>query len=101
MPKKISGNRKSSGMQNTNVINRSGTYEEKEYREIIVEFLKSPAVKYVAGGIAMAMLTRFANRISDRYPEISTFIRDNLENMEGKLAELRSNISNDFPNSRH
>jgi len=100
MPKKISS-RKSSGNQYPNNIERTQQFGDRDYREIVMEFLKSPAVKYVAGGIATAMLTRFANRMNDRYPEISTFIRNNLESMEDKLAELRSNMSGDISNSRH
>lgn len=64
----------------------------KDYKEVMSDILSSPAVKYVAGGIAAAFLTRIANNMSDRYPEISSFIRENLENMQGKLGEFKDSF---------
>ncbi len=64
--------------------------EDRDYKEILREFLSRPAVKYVAGGIATAMLTRLANNMAEKYPEISDFIRENMENLEGKLGEFRA-----------
>lgn len=68
--------------------NASGSRQragEREVTEILKEFIQSPAVKYVAGGIATALLTRLATKLSDRYPEISTFIRDNVDMVENRI----------------
>lgn len=62
---------------------------EREVSEILREFIGSPAVKYVAGGIATALLSRLATKLSDRYPEISTFIRDNLDTVERGFSGYR------------
>lgn len=61
---------------------RSQKVGDREISEILREFVSSPAVKYVAGGIATALLTRLATKLSDKYPEISNFIRDNLDMVE-------------------
>ena len=44
------------------------------------------------GGIAAAVLARIANNISDRYPELSHFLKENLDTVEGKLGEFRSSM---------
>lgn len=62
----------------------------REYKEALWEFMNKPGVKYFAGGLAAAVLARLASGISERYPEISKFIRENVENMETKLSEFRS-----------
>ena len=43
----------------------AGTFEGREYKDILREFVSSPAVKYVAGGIASAFLARLASNISE------------------------------------
>lgn len=64
----------------------------RHYKEVVRELANNPAVRYVAAGIATAFLTRIANNMSDRYPEISNFIKENLDNVEGKLGEFRSSM---------
>jgi hypothetical protein len=73
---------------------------KRDYKEVIKDFITSPPVKYIAGGIATALLTRIANNMSDRYPEISSFIKENLDNIEGKLGEFNSGGSQ-AGHSRH
>ncbi len=74
--------------------------EERDIREMLKDFMMSPAVKYVAAGISTALLSRLASRINDRYPEISTFIRDNIHTLEGKLEEYRDTMQSGF-SQRH
>lgn len=57
-----------------------------DYQEILIEILASPNVRYVAGGITTALLARLANNWEDKYTEISSFIRENLENLETKFG---------------
>lgn len=71
---------------------QSSRKNAREYGDILKEFITSPAVKYVAGGIAAAVLARIANNISDRYPELSHFLKENLDTVEGKLGEIRSSM---------
>lgn len=70
-----------------------------EYKDVLREFISNPAVKYVAGGIATAILARIATNISKRYPEISNFIQENLDTVEGKLNEFRNDF--DASSARH
>lgn len=59
------------------------------------EFISNPAVRYVASGVATALLTKLATKMSERYPEISRFLTENLDSVEGKLAEFKNGLSND------
>lgn len=59
---------------------------ERDYMGLVRELVSNPTVKYVAGGIATALLTRLATKLSDKYPEISSFIRENLDTVESKLS---------------
>lgn len=61
---------------------------ERDYKDILQELLSNPALKYVAAGLATAVLTRIANKMSDRYPEISSFIRENLDQIEGRFGDF-------------
>jgi hypothetical protein len=86
----------SSRKGNISSLERRQGYSEHEIREILKDFISSPAVKYVAAGITTALLTRLANRINDRYPEVSTFIRDNMHTLEGKLEEFRNSMQSGY-----
>lgn len=74
--------------------------EDRDMKEIMREFLTSPAVKYIAGGLATALLTRLANNLSGKYPEISSFIRENMGNLEERFGEFRSNMGRET-SARH
>jgi hypothetical protein len=64
--------------------------EKRDERQILRDLLQSPATKYIASGLATALLTRFAKRLSDHYPEISQFIRENLDMLEERMAQYRT-----------
>lgn len=68
---------------------RAELHHNRDIKEMIRDFAANPAVKYVAGGIATAILTKLASSLSGRYPEISRLLNENLENFEGKLREFR------------
>jgi hypothetical protein len=78
----------------------SVSLEDRDIKKMLKEFASSPAVKYVAAGITTALLTRFANRINHRYPEISTFIRENMHTLEGKIEEFRNSMQSGY-SQRH
>ena len=63
---------------------------EHEYISLVHEFVTNPKVKYVAGEIATALLAKLATKLSDKYPEISNFIRENLESVESKISKERT-----------
>jgi len=46
-----------------------------DYSNLIREFISNPAVKYMAGGIATAVLSRLATNMSEKYPELSRFLK--------------------------
>ena len=71
------------------------TKSERSPKELFFEIISNPTVQYVASGIAMAALTKLASKISGKYPEISNFITENLDTVEGKLGEFRGGSSNE------
>jgi hypothetical protein len=63
---------------------------EIDYKEAIKKFAANPAVRYVAGGIATAILTRVAQNFSTRYPEITNVLKQNLDFLEDKFLEFKN-----------
>lgn len=66
---------------------------DRDYKDVLKELAANPAVRYVAGGIATAVLARIASNLSDRYPELSNFIKENLENVEGRLGDFKDSLA--------
>lgn len=64
----------------------------RDYKELLRDLAANPAVRYVAGGIAAAVLTKVATNLSERYPELSNFIKENLDNVEGRLGEFKNGL---------
>ncbi len=74
----------------------------KNYRDSVLEWSERPAVRYVAGGMGLALLARAAYSMSDRYPEVSRFLKENLETIEDKLREFRGiESSEETAEARH
>lgn len=61
----------------------------QNYRDTLLEWSERPAVRYVAGGIGLALLARFTYSMSERYPEISRFLKENLDTIEDRMREFR------------
>jgi hypothetical protein len=89
---RASGSRRSSSSLERNYRN---------YRDTLLEWSERPAVKYVAGGLGLALLGRFAYSMSDRYPEIARFIRENIDTVEDKLREFRGIDTQENVEARH
>jgi hypothetical protein len=89
---KASGSRRSTSSLERNYRN---------YRDTLLEWSERPAVKYVAGGLGLAVLARFAYSMSDRYPEISRFVRENIDTIEDKLKEFRGIDTQEGVEARH
>lgn len=77
---------------------RSTLTIDRDYKDILRELAANPAVRYVAGGIATAVLAKIASKLSERYPELSNFIQENLDNVEGRLGDFKNSLSE---NARH
>lgn len=63
-----------------------------DYREMVIEVASHPAVRYMAAGVATAMLANLARKTSRRYPEISRFIQDNVDMFETNMDYMRFEI---------
>lgn len=92
MPKK-SGRRSSESV--TSGADSVGSNFSIDYRQLASDLYNNPTVRYMAGGVAAAILSRFANRLNDKYPEISNFLRENIDTLESKLSDYKSGLSND------
>lgn len=57
------------------------------------EFVSNPAVKYVAAGIATSMLSKFVTKMTDRYPEITSLLKQNLDSIETRLSDYKNSTS--------
>lgn len=79
-----SGILKATGLRNRNF--------QKSFNQII----NHEAFKYVAGGIGLLVLGRLAVKLSDRYPEIGNYVREGLDQVEGKINEFRGVSSSDI-----
>ncbi len=66
---------------------------DRDYKDVLRNLAANPAVRYVAGGIATAVLARIASNLSDRYPELSNFIKENLDNVEGRLGDFKDSLA--------
>ena len=71
-----------------------------EYSQLIREFISNPAVKYMAGGIASAVLSRLATKMSEKYPELARFLKENIDSFEGRLGQGRPGFSGGDRESR-
>lgn len=85
-----------SGSENLQASSRSfrGSRGE-DYSQLIRELFSNPAVKYVAGGIAVSILSRLAQNMSEKYPELSRFLKENIDSFEGRLGQFRPGFSGD------
>jgi hypothetical protein len=73
----------------------------RNYRDTLLEWSERPAVRYVAGGMGIALLARLAYEMSDRYPQVSRFFKENLDTIEDKLKEFRKIDSGEETEARH
>lgn len=73
-----------------------------DYRQIAMDLYNNPTVRYMAGGVAAAILNRVATRLSTKYPEIGSFLQENITTLEGKLNEFKSGqVSERAESARH
>lgn len=93
----------SSKMKGSNSSSSSSSSKHLMSKEMLKDLVNNPAVRYVAGGIATAVLTKVATNLSSKYPEISRFISENLDNVEGRLSDFKNSLNNSSESevSRH
>jgi hypothetical protein len=96
-----SATRSSDAGSETESINSGSDTNRRDYKEMFYEFAQNPAVRYVAGGIATAVLSKLATNLSERYPEISNFIKENLDTVEGKLGDFRNSLEESATPRQH
>lgn len=65
---------------------------EDKIKNLLQQWISSPVVKFIIGGISLALLTRWAKSVSDEYPEITDFINENAGLIEEKLDEYKTSF---------
>lgn len=98
---KVAAARKSGSASRTRRSSSALERNYRNYRDTLLEWSERPAVRYVAGGLGLALLGRIAFSMSDRYPEVSRFFRENLDTIEDKLKEFRGIETDDSVEARH
>ena len=64
----------------------------RNWQKMVGGVIAAPATMYIAGGLGVAFLARFAYKYYNSHPEISTFVGGKIDSVETKLKEYRSNI---------
>lgn len=99
MSKKVAnGVNKKHSLRRSDKIKSSS--ENESASELIRNFLRSPEVKHMTGGIATAILSRLATTMSEKYPELSRFLKENIESFEDKMGQARPDLSSAERESR-
>lgn len=65
------------------------------YKKSLRTIIDNPVALYLAGTVGAFFLGRFAYRYYQNHPEISEFIRDNFDTVEGKLRDFRGGSAGD------
>lgn len=91
--KKTSGRSRRSPQGTTSNISQLS--RQGNYKNLIRDLSSSSATRYVLGGIAGILLVRFAMKYYREHPEFSDFLRDNYENVEGRLKQYRQSLSSE------
>lgn len=60
-----------------------------------------PAVRYIAGGLALYGIVRLAMKTMDSYPQIGEFFSENLDSVEGKFREWTGRESESIADNAH
>lgn len=64
---------------------RSGSH----FSSKVKEFSDNPAVRYIAGTLAAAAMSKLIEKMSTSYPEITKLVRGTFGSIEDKLVEFK------------
>lgn len=95
--------RKSTTSTRSKILKATGL-RNRNFQKSFNQIINHEAFKYVAGGIGLLVLGRLAVKLSDRYPEIGTYVREGLDQVESKINEFRGSSSSeiaDIDSARH
>jgi hypothetical protein len=69
----------------------------EDFIKVFQELLTSSPARYLAGGIGAALLGLVAQKMSQRYPEISYYLRKNKKLLERKIDSLKEDMAQMLP----
>lgn len=81
------------GVQKSNPTSGASLKGRKDWKASLSAFVTAPATMYVAGGIGLAVLGRFAFKYYQSHPEISDYIKENYEAVESKIHDYRISLA--------
>ena len=60
-------------------------------KEIVQQLMANPTVRYIAVGLATTLVAKISSKLSGRYPEISTFVKESFPNfdLEEKIKQFK------------
>lgn len=102
-PRSSSSRSSSSSASKKGILDFSGL-SDRDFKQVFKNFTDKAAVRYAAGGIGLFVLGRLAVKLSSRYPQVLTYFKDSLEEIEGKLSEYRGSSdigTSDVDEARH
>lgn len=71
-----------SAVSNSNISSRATTY--------LSDLWERPASRYVAAGLATALVAKVTSKITERYPEITNFLKENVPEVGDRLEQFRN-----------
>lgn len=67
---------------------------EEQFEKFLFQFMHSPLLKFALAGLSVAILARLAKKMENQFPEISTFMNENLEFLNERVNSLRNSLKN-------
>ena len=103
MAKKVANGvnkRQSSKKRNYNLDTSSSLRNESNFEtgrsalnsDRLRDLIDNPTVRFVAAGIATAILSRLATNLSEKYPELSRLLKENVDSFEGRIGQYRTGM---------
>jgi hypothetical protein len=92
--------RQSSKQRNLNLDSGESSRNESNFQigrgalnsDRLRELIDNPTVRYVAAGFATAILSRLATNLSEKYPELSRLLKENVDSFEGRIGQFRTGM---------
>lgn len=88
-----------------NVMSSDGSSNSSRGRKDYLRMMKNlsdrTAFRYAVGGMGVFLLGRLAVKLSDRYPQISNYFKEGMEEIEGRLNSFRGEEESGAEEARH
>ncbi len=97
MAKRVSGSARRAPKTAVPTISTRGMNYKKVLRKIKASSVTVPLIS----GVSAYFIGKFAIRFYKSHPEISDFLKENFDTVEGKLREYKNSIMSEETEARH